>query len=148
MNKNGKQFLRREKSRKKKTFRLAVFILTVFLIINGVVLIRNISRSTYRGTYEYSIMKDSLERQDYPMVSYMVGVNESRNFQTLKNAEGFSDFADFYQAAFLYRAYEEAGNEEKAKELLAKVNEKMILLEETEDFKQAVDRVKTLYGIG
>lgn len=146
MNNRHDMIFLREDKKGKKVFRIVVVLLAALLVINAVFLIKNIRWRIYRSSYEYSEMKECLDQEDYPMISYMVGINDSLNYQTVKDTEIFSDFSDFYQAAFLYKAYREAGENEKAMEQLSKAKAKLSALD-NQDFQEAVARVKALYGM-
>ncbi len=145
MNKNINANIKPVAQKASKLFRVIVIVLIAILAINVLTFALKISRSSYSNeAAEYSELKYYLEEKDYPGLVKLVATNEAMNLKSVNDTSAFVYFADFYEAAFLYKAYKDADENEKAEKALSEANEKMALITDA-DFTEAVDDVKEMY---
>lgn len=147
MNKNVDANIKSATAKSPKLFRLIVIILIAILAINVLTFALKISRSTYYNeAAEYSELKHYLDEGDYPGLVKLVASNQAMNLKSVNDTSSFVYFADFYEAAFLYKAYKDAGENEKAENALSEAKENMTLIT-GDDFTDTVNDVKEMYGI-
>lgn len=147
MNKNVDANIKPAAAKSPKLFRLIVIILIAILAINVLTFALKISRSTYYNeAAEYSELKHYLDEGDYPGLVKLVASNQAMNLKSVNDTSSFVYFSDFYEAAFLYKAYKDTGENEKAENALSEAKENMALIT-GDDFIDAVNDVKEMYGI-
>ncbi len=147
MNKNNTTNANPAAVRPSKLFRLIVIILVGVLAINVLLFAIKISRSSYiNEATEYSTLKYYLDEKDYPNLVMLVSTNEAMELKSVNDTSSFVYFSNFYQAAFLYKAYKDAGENEKAANALSEAKENMELIT-GDEFTDAVENVKEIYGL-
>ncbi len=147
MNKNFSESMKSSNLRSTKLFRSGLIILIIILAINILSLALKLGQSSYySGGSEYSDLEYYLEQKDYPTLVRQVTINEALNFKSKKDTTSFVYFSDFYQAAFLYKAYKDAGQDEKAQASLAEVRENLKAITDAK-FDDAIKDVEELYDI-
>lgn len=147
MNRNANKTVKQPLPASAKLFRLAVIALIAVLAINTLIFVLKVGKTSYYNeATEYSDLKYYLDNEDYPNLARLASTNEAMNLKTVNDTSSFVYFADFYQAAFLYKAYKDAGESEKAEKALSAAKESLSLITDA-DFTDAINNVKAMYDI-
>ncbi len=138
--------IRRGNEGKSPLYRAAVLALGVMLAFNLLSFCVRFAgeRSVYLN--EYGDLQRWMAAGNYPEVLAMVSRNQAVSAKTRKDTSEFQAVADYYEAASLYRAFQEAGDMKRAarmKERMEKAKQGLI----TEEFTEAAERIRSRFQV-
>lgn len=101
--------------RKNGGFTVLIIILSVVLMLNFLIflfLLNDSSPASYGS--EYSDLIRTVKRSDYPELKRELLNNETRGYHPKKDTQELQKLADYFDAAWMYRAYTDSGMTEEA----------------------------------